>query len=126
MSNDKAFSALLIDDDPNMHIMLELVAEHDHFALRHAVSAEEAMTCLKSFEPDIVIIDLFMAEIDGYQTLYMLRKAQHNPNCRFVATTAYHTSSTASEVMKSGFDAYLKKPLYLPGFGDSLSQLISG
>src|SRR5688572_28205231 len=103
MITTKSYSVLLIDDDPHMHRIFRLVAENSEFSLRTAVSAEEAINRLEEFIPDVVVIDLYLDKIDGYKTLQILR--DQGLNCRYVATTSYHTPHTPLKAIEHGFDA---------------------
>src|SRR4051794_30312116 len=95
----KNFSVLVIDDDIIVHEIFRVVADHWHFALRTALSAEEAMNCLDSFSPDVIVIDLFMHERNGFQTLNMLRCYEYSANSCFVAMTAYYSSVVKTQVI---------------------------
>jgi two-component system nitrogen regulation response regulator NtrX len=121
----KAFSVLLIDDDPHMHRIFRFIAVNSEFTLCSAISAEEAVRRLDTFTPDVVVIDLYLENVDGFRTLQILRENKFNPNCRYVATTAYHTPHTPIRAIEHGFDAYLQKPLHVPTISESLRHLVS-
>src|SRR3990172_10552661 len=103
-------SVLLVDDDPHVCTIFELVMNHHQMPLAVAGDAEEALTYLQTHAPDIVVLDLFLPGVDGYQALDQIRATALEPNCRVVATTAYYTNDTRQEVMRRGFDGFLAKP----------------
>ncbi|MBX3061562.1 MAG: response regulator [Anaerolineae bacterium] len=111
-------SVLLVDDDPHACAIFELVMNHYQLPIRVVDNAESAITYLQSNTPDIVVMDIFLPGLDGYQALKQIRKTAADPNCPVVATTAYYTNDTQQEIMNRGFDGYLPKPF------DS-SQLVS-
>jgi CheY-like chemotaxis protein len=103
-------SILLVDDDPHACEVMQLVMRHHKLPLTILGDAESALDYLKSNTPDIVIMDIFLPGIDGYQALRRIRQTSLVPDCRFVATTAYYTNDTEQEITKRGFDGYIPKP----------------
>jgi len=103
-------SVLLVDDDPHVHGIFELVMNHHRLPLAVARNAEEALNYLHTHAPDVVVLDIFLPGLDGYQALNRIRESALNPNCRVVATTAYYTNDTQQEILRRGFDGFLAKP----------------
>ena len=106
-------------------ITVLLVDDHEGFinaALSHLRKVEwldivgrasnglEALEICEREKVDIVIMDIFLPGIDGYQALRRIRQTALAPECRFVATTAYYTNDTEQEIAKRGFDGYIPKP----------------
>lgn len=108
---DKPLSILLIDDDPHTRNMFEMVTSHHNVELATANDAETALTYLRDNKPDVIVLDIMLPGIDGYQALNQIRKQTLAPDVRVVATTAYYTADTQSEVFARGFSGYLPKPL---------------
>ena len=106
------FSVLLVDDDPDTHNLFQMVMDHHNHQLAIAKDAAEAIRYLQeATTPDIIVMDIFLPGIDGYQALHQIRKHELAPNCSVIATTAYYTSETRSDVLARGFSGYLPKPL---------------
>lgn len=118
-----SLSVLVIDDDILVHEIFRVVAEHWKFSVCTAVSAEDALNCLDTFDPDVIVIDIFMHERNGFQTLELLRKYEYSANSLFVAMTSYYSSVVLSRAILKGFDAFLEKPLDAPTLADSLRTL---
>lgn len=103
-------SVLLVDDDPHACEIFDLVMKHFQFPLKVVGDAETALKYLQSNHPDVVVMDLFLPGMDGYQALDRIRKHALIPGSPIVATTAYHTNETQQEVMHRGFDGFIEKP----------------
>jgi CheY-like chemotaxis protein len=103
-------SVLLVDDDPYSQGVFELVMKHYDLPFIVLDDAETALDFLKTNSPDVVLMDIFLPGIDGYQALDRIRKMSQMPTCRVIATTAYYTHDTEQEVLKRGFDGYIAKP----------------
>lgn len=104
-------SVLLVDDDPDTHNLFQMVMDHFNLQLAIVKDAEAALNYLKANTPDVIVMDIFLPGIDGFQALHQIRKNALAPNCSVVATTAYYTSDTKNDVLARGFSGYLPKPL---------------
>lgn len=103
-------SVLLVDDDPDVRSVFELVMSHHQIPFNVIGDAETALSFLETHDPTIVVMDIFLPGMDGYQALQSLRRNARNPGCKVVATTAYYTADTEQDVQARGFDGYIPKP----------------
>ncbi len=103
-------SVLLIDDDRDARNVFQMIIEHYHLHIAVVENAEDAYKYLSNSTPDVIVIDIFLPGIDGYQALHYIRKHELAPASAVVATTAYYTSDTQREVLAWGFNGYLPKP----------------
>jgi CheY-like chemotaxis protein len=106
----RPISILLVDDDPGTRDVFQLVMDHYQMPLITFEDAEGALVYLQNHTPDVIVLDLFLPDLDGYQVLKQIRRNSLAPDSRFVATTAYHTADTEHETITQGFDGYLPKP----------------
>lgn len=107
---NKLPSILLVDDDPDACAIFRLVMNHHQLPVTIVANAESAIDYLRSHQADIIVLDLFLPGLDGFQAMNQIRKAALAPDSRFIATTAYYTNDTQQEVMERGFDGYIPKP----------------
>lgn len=105
-----AFSTLLVDDDPHVCEVFKLVMAHHQLPLEILNDAESALSYLAVHHPDVIVMDIFLPGLDGYQALNRIRGASLAPNSKVIATTAYYTNDTEQEIMNRGFDGYIPKP----------------
>ena len=99
---------LIVDDD--IHI-LELLQRHLHSLNYHtykAVSVKEAVAILRDTEIDLLITDLKMPEVDGFQLIQFV--SEHYPNVPKLVVTGYPSVQDALSAIKSGAVDYLVKP----------------
>jgi CheY-like chemotaxis protein len=105
-------TVVLIDDDETTRNIFQMVLEHHHFELNVAVDAKAGIDYLANTPaPDIIVIDIFLPDQDGYQVLRELKKRNIGSNARFIATTSYYTTDTEEEALQRGFHGYLRKPI---------------
>ena len=99
---------LIVDDDINI---LELIQRHLHSLGYHtykAVSVKEAVAILRDSEIDLLITDLKMPEVDGFQLIQFA--SEHYPNMPKLVVTGYPSVQDALSAIKSGVVDYLVKP----------------
>ncbi|MDZ4763821.1 MAG: response regulator [Chloroflexota bacterium] len=104
-------SILLVDDDANVRDVFQLVMKHYKLPLVVVNDAEAALDYLTTNTPDVIVLDLFLPGMDGYQALNQIRKRSLARNAKIIATTAYYTQDTEQEIFQRGFDGYLAKPI---------------
>ena len=109
MSNHP-MTVLLVDDDFDAQSVFELVMKHYKVPFNIVGDAESALDFLKTNTPDVVLMDIFLPGMDGYQALDRIRRSSMATGSRIIATTAYYTNDTQQEVIRRGFDGYVPKP----------------
>ena len=103
-------SVLLIDDDPHTAAIFELLMENYKIPFSVAQDSISALDYLQQHSPSVIVIDLFLPNHDGFQTLNQVCTVVNRANTRILATTAYYTKDTRNEVVRRGFDGYIPKP----------------
>jgi DNA-binding NarL/FixJ family response regulator len=100
---------LLVDDDPDMRALLEIMlAEDGRFAVvGHASDGAEAVRLAAAEQPDVVVLDLQMPGMDGLTALPLLRKRL--PRARIVVVSAFPDPLTLADAMQRGVDGYIDK-----------------
>ena len=79
--------------------------------IREAGDGAEGLKAILELEPDIVITDIRMKDMDGLETLKKLRGSGHNLNAPAIALTANAISGAREMYIEAGFDGYLSKPV---------------
>ncbi len=118
---------LLIDDDPDARKLFQMAMDHHKYPHQIAENARIGINHLETSDrdPDIVLMDIFLPDIDGYKTLTKIRQAGLIPNARIVATTAYYTNDTQQEVLERGFDGFVTKPFEMSNLVSYLESLLA-
>jgi CheY-like chemotaxis protein len=124
MSQTDPLSVLLIEDDPDARNLFQLVMDHHHHLLEAVSNAESALEYLATHAPDVIVMDIYLPGIDGYQALKQIRQQQLAPTSAVVATTAYYNSETETDILARGFNGYLQKPFNPQTLGSYLEQLV--
>jgi PAS domain S-box-containing protein len=104
-------TVLVADDNP---VGLELVREglRDHVAsLIEATGGREALKKIRATHPDVVLLDIEMPEMNGFEVLKEIRSDPALKDTRVVALTAFAMQGDRERALEAGFDDYITKPM---------------
>ncbi len=108
-------SILCIDDDKAMHLLLksQLVNGGGYKSL-HAESGEEALTALSQSQIDLIILDINMPEIDGFQMLEYLKKNNETKKIPVIFLSSLNRENLKVKALENGADDFMVKPFTGP------------
>ena len=105
----ETFKVLIVDDLQDCRWLVRLYLRNSPYHLIEASSASEALKVLKTRNIDLILMDLQMPEVDGYQTTTYLR--QQGFRKPIIAFTAHAMSKEITKCFEVGFDEVLIKPI---------------
>jgi DNA-binding response OmpR family regulator len=97
----------VIDDEPRIRELLELTLGHSGYAVRTAADGPSGLELARSWEPDLIVLDVMMPMISGIELLPMLRRVTDAP---IIMLSARGEVETKVEGLSHGADDYLSKP----------------
>lgn len=101
---------LLVDDEPGLREAVQAYLEDSGFVVHVASNATDGWDFLQRISPDLVITDIMMPQVDGYQFLKQLRGDPRFQSLPVVFLTARGMTSDRIQGYQAGCDAYLSKP----------------
>jgi DNA-binding NarL/FixJ family response regulator len=101
---------LLVDDEPGLREAVQAYLEDSGFTVDVASNAKAGWAMLEKQTPDLVISDIMMPEVDGYQFLQQMREDARFSRLPVVFLTARGMTKDRIEGYSAGVDAYLPKP----------------
>ncbi|KFB68760.1 response regulator [Candidatus Accumulibacter vicinus] len=104
-------SILVVDDDPRNLFVITAALEQNGASVRSAVNGKQALALLAQAAVDLVITDIMMPEMDGYQTIAAIRGTPGLASIPIVALTAKALPEDKKSVLAAGADDYLSKPV---------------
>ena len=111
-------TVMVVDDNPTMVEMLSIALNiFGHNALT-AYSGEEALERIPSEAPDLVLLDLTMPGIDGYETLRRLRAIPDGQDLPVFVITAAAEMDLEQHVLLAGASGLLRKPIQMETLAD--------
>ena len=115
--------ALVVDDVSDVTDMLSVLMTHAGYEVATASSAAEAIALAKENHFDIVISDIGMPEMNGYQLAGALRDLPDYQSVPMVAVTGYSMFDDRSRSLNAGFNEHITKPIDPRAFLDLIEQL---
>lgn len=113
---------LVVDDNIDSAVTLSALLDSFGHNTRVAHSGRSALDIAEIFRPDVVILDIGMPEMDGYETARELRALYGSQAIRLIALTGWVDAGDRARAEGTGFDAYVVKPSDL----GTLVELIAG
>ena len=108
MSNDKPL-ILVVDDEPDIRELIKDILEDENYEVRIAADGQEAQQIFNEQQPDLILLDIWMPDIDGISLLKEFK--QQNKNVTIVMMSGHGTIETAVEATRLGASDFIEKPL---------------
>ena len=100
---------LCVDDNArNLRILNELL--EDDYELHCVANGEDALTAFEEFRPSLVLLDVMMPGIDGYEVCRRIRQREADADIPVILVTARARADERELGLQAGADAYLAKP----------------
>ncbi|MCA1940476.1 MAG: PAS domain S-box protein [Caenispirillum bisanense] len=118
---------LYVEDNPaNMRLMEEVMEELGNVDLRTAHTAELGIELAVRERPDLILMDVNLPGMDGFQALAILREQPETRTTPIIALTANATASSIQKGIAAGFTAYLTKPVVIPQLMQAIRDAVEG
>jgi CheY-like chemotaxis protein len=125
-SNEDVFaglSVLLVEDCVDLQVLMSHYLKQYGAEFCIAENGVAALNCAKDHSFDLILMDIQMPVMNGYQCTHKLRESGYNG--RIFALTAHATEDEKIRVLRSGFDAYFSKPLDWSDLSNTIRQSAS-
>lgn len=118
-------TVLVVDDVPDVTEMIQLLLKHAGYDVSTAESAKDALRLARRKHYDLVISDIGMPEMNGYELAEALRNLAAYNNTPLIAVTGYSEYDDRSRAVKAGFNVHLTKPIEPTQLLRLMSELLS-
>jgi diguanylate cyclase (GGDEF)-like protein len=108
---------LIVDDDHVMRLLEQETLGQFEFDVREAVDGEEALQRLGEFVPDLVLLDVDMPGIDGFEVCRHIRKRWDMTDMPLIMVTGMDDLESINEAYESGANDFISKPINWPILG---------
>lgn len=125
-SNSDKLKILLVDDHPMMRDSLRRYLEKndDFHVVAEATNGLEAVQIAKETNPDVIIMDVAMPELDGIEATRRIKLI--NPNIMVLILTVHSDNEYILKILESGADGYLLKNIAGEKIGDAIYLILAG
>ncbi|MDT4954021.1 MAG: hypothetical protein QOJ02_2159 [Acidobacteriota bacterium] len=119
-----AINVLVVEDSPDTLELLRKALKMYGYSVTLCESAAEALSAAASSSFDVIISDIGMPKIDGYELIRQLRLLPHMSKVPAIALSGYAAQRDIDEALNAGFDAHLAKPIDSATLATELEQLL--
>ena len=113
---------LVAEDNESNYILIESLLGN-RYKLVHAWDGIEAVELFKKHSPQLIIMDINMPRMDGYEATHEIRKI--STSVPIIAVTAYAYSSDKQKIMENGFNSYVSKPIDAKTLNEKLKSALT-
>ncbi|MDO8945432.1 MAG: response regulator [Desulfobacterales bacterium] len=101
---------LIVDDEPSIIVALQFLMEQNGYETLVAFSGEEAMEAVTRHRPDLILLDIMLPVVDGFEVCQRVREKPDWKDIRIVLVTALDREANVAKGLALGADAYVTKP----------------
>ena len=115
---------LIVDDEPEILKMLTRILSPDGYSLETARDGFDAGVKIITFKPVLVMLDLIMPGIDGFEVCRQIKTNADTAHIRVLAVTGHDCKDNRDRILSEGADAYLAKPFFKKELMQAIETLL--
>jgi len=108
---DEKYSVLVVDDEPHGFDVIEAHLYREGYELHYAASGMEALSSIDSFEPDVILLDVMMPQMDGIEVCRLIKSDIYWKHIPIIMVTALSSKEDLARSLDAGADDFLTKPV---------------
>ena len=102
---------LIVDDELDNRELLGIILEHEGYLVLTAASAQEALSVLARHSPDLILLDIMMPDMDGYQLAAKIKGNPATQDIPIAMISALDDRNSMMRAQRAGADAFFTKPM---------------
>jgi CheY-like chemotaxis protein len=114
---------LIVDDSQDATMTMKLLLEIRGHEAATAANGPQALKAFDDFQPQVVLLDIGLPEMDGYEVAKLLRAKESGDAVKIIATTGYGRDEDRVRATEAGFDYHLTKPVNYKTLEDLLNTI---
>ena len=116
--------ALLVEDNENNRYLLTLLLEQADFAVAAAADGRRGLEMARLEIPDVILLDIQMPEMDGYEVAARLRNDPELMHIPIVGVSSFAMPGDREKAIRAGFAGYIEKPIDPEQFAGTVLALM--
>ncbi len=117
---------LVVEDNERNLKLIRDVLQFAGYEIVEASSGEQGVALAQDCEPDLVLMDLQLPQMDGMEALRLLRTSPRTRDVPVVAVTAFAMREDRERAFGAGFDGYLEKPISIRALPEQVRGFLDG
>ena len=115
---------LIVDDELSILVPLQFLMEKEGYVAKLAQSGKEAIEKITAIRPDLILLDIMLPDLDGYEIYQMIRERAEWASIRIIFLTAKNRDADMAKGLAMGADAYITKPFSNTQLVEKIRDLI--
>jgi len=115
---------LLVEDNENNRYLAQFLLEREDLTVSIAENGKQALEMALQDPPDLVIMDIQMPELDGYETARRFKSDRTLADIPLVGVSSFAMAGDRAKALKAGFAAYIEKPINPMTFGQEVRAFL--
>jgi CheY-like chemotaxis protein len=124
MDNSNVNSILIVDDSTTNLVLLEAILQEEGYKTYTAFNAKEAFASIDKFKPDLILLDLLMPQVSGFDILQKLKSDLATSEIPVIVVSAVNTKENIELCKDLGAADFFSKPIDIPVFLSKLKVFI--
>ena len=117
---------LIVDDEPSITVPLKFLMEQNQFEVMVVHSGEDALDAIERFVPDLILLDVMLPTVDGFQVCQNLKSDPRHNTIKVIFLSAMTRDMDIAKGNTLGADAYITKPFSNADVVRQIKDLLSG
>lgn len=106
---------LIVEDDPMISEIYQKKFSDSGFEVAAAISGEQVLTMAKQDIPDVILLDLMMPKMDGFQIIESIRQGNYDPNIKIIVSSNLSQNEDRERALSLGANGFVSKSDFTPG-----------
>jgi CheY-like chemotaxis protein len=116
---------LLVEDNPQNRYLVAFLLEKNGYEVISAEDGEEALAVVEEHRPDLILMDVQLPKLDGYEATRRIKADERFTNIPLVALTAHSMKGDRGKALAAGCDDYITKPVDAEGLLSRIKELLA-
>ncbi len=123
-NKESAWKILVVDDNVDSRKLVVKILKNRGLQLYEAVDGEDALEKVSQTKPDLILMDISLPKLDGYEVTRRLKKDMNYSSIPIIALTAHAMKGDMEKALAAGCDDYISKPINIRTLYDRVASLL--
>ena len=124
-SSENKGTILYVEDNPDNRLLVRRILLSEDYSLLEATDALDALNVLKTAQPDLILMDINMPDMDGYTLTAKIKSLPGFERVPILAVTANVMRGDKEKTLEAGCDGYIQKPLDIEQLTREIERFLS-
>ncbi len=115
---------LLVEDNENNRYLAQFLLEREGFTVAIAINGKQALETARLNKPDLVVMDIQMPEMDGYETAERFKSDPDLADIPLVGVSSFAMPGDCARALQAGFAGYIEKPINPDTFAQEVKRFL--